>query len=100
MHNILHNHTDDKCKLILKQTATAMKKGYSRLLLWDTVMPDKGAGTNVCALDWEMMTFYATSERTEAEWRKLLEDPETGLKVTDIIHYSRYDPHVIELELV
>ncbi|KAK5944194.1 hypothetical protein PMZ80_003475 [Knufia obscura] len=99
MHNILHNHTDDKCKLILKQVARAMKKGYSKLLVWDVVMPDQGAGTNVCCLDWEMLTFYATSERTETEWRKLLQDPEIGLKVTDIVHYSRYDQDLIEVEL-
>ena len=99
MHNILHNHTDDNCKLILKQVAAAMKKGYSKLLMWDTVMPDKGAGTNVCALDWEMLSFYTTSERTEAEWRKLLEHPDTGLKITDIVHYSGYDQDLIEVEL-
>lgn len=99
MHNILHNHMDENAKKVLKQTAAAMKKGYSKLLLWDNIMPNCDAGTILCALDWEMLTFYGTSERTEADWRKLLEDPEIGLKVADIIHYSRYDQDVIELEL-
>lgn len=99
MHNILHNFPDSNARTILKQTASAMKKGYSKLLLWDTVLPDKGAGANECCLDWLMMTFYGSSERTESQWRKLVEDPEIGLKVKDIVKYSQYDQDVIELEL-
>ena len=99
MHNIIHNHMDEASKNILKRIAAAMRRGYSKLLIWDTIMPDRGAGTNICALDWEMLTFYGTSERTETQWRKLIEDPEIGLKVTDIVHYSNYDQDLIEVEL-
>jgi len=99
MHNILHDFPDMEAKEIVKQIIPAMKRGYSKLLVWDHVLPDRGAQVNTCLLDWVMMTFYASSERSEGRWRKLLEDPELGLKITDIVHYSQYDQDVIELEL-
>lgn len=99
LHNILHNFPDGEARTILKQTASAMKKGYSKLLLWDTVLPNQGAGANECCLDWVMMTFYGSSERTESQWRTLVEDADIGLKVVDIVRYSQYDQGVIELEL-
>lgn len=99
MHSIIHNHPDDRAKMILEQVAGAMKRGYSKLLLWDNVMPDKGAVTNTMCLDFQMMAFYAAGQRTEQEWKALIEDPEVGLKVTDIIRYSPQDQAVIEVEL-
>lgn len=90
---------DHDVKRILKPLSAAMKKGYSKLLVWDHVMPTRDAGSIICSLDWTMLTFYGTSERGEPEWRALLEDPEFGLKITDIIHYSDYDQALIELEL-
>jgi hypothetical protein len=50
-------------------------------------------------LDWEMMSFYAASERSEGHWKRLLEAPELGLKVTGIWNYSQLDQSVIEAEL-
>lgn len=99
MHSIIHNYPDHRAKLILQQVARAMKKGYSKLLLWDNVMPDKGAATNTMCLDFIMISFFAAGQRTEQEWRALVEDPEVGLKVTDILRYSPQDQAVIEIEL-
>ena len=100
MHSIIHDYPDDKAKIILKNIATAMKRGYSKLIIWDFVLPDKGAPPTLMALDWEMMSFYAASERSESQWRRLLEDPELGLKVTGVWGYSQFDQSVIEAELV
>jgi len=62
MHNILHDFPDMEAKKIVKQIIPAMKKGYSRLLVWEHVLPDRAAQVNACLLDWVMMTFYASRE--------------------------------------
>lgn len=76
-----------------------MEKGYSKLILWDQVVPDTRVNPIVAALDVAMMTFLAGAERSEMQWRKLIEDPEVGLKVTGVWYYSQYDQAVIEAEL-
>lgn len=84
MHSILHAHIDERAKLILKNITNVMEPGYSKLLICDLVLPDKHVPPFVAALDWEMMTYVAGHERTEKEWRSLLEDPDVGLKITGI----------------
>lgn len=74
-----------------------MKKDYSKLLIWDFVLPDKAAGSTLIALDWEMMSFYAAGERSESQWKALLEN--AGLKVNGVWTYSHFDQAVIEAEL-
>ena len=95
----MHDYPDETCKHILKQIAGAMEKGYSKLLLWDQVVPNTGAGAISAAQDWEMMTFLSGAERTERQWRAVVEAPETGLKVTGIWYYSQYDQAIVEAEL-
>jgi hypothetical protein len=76
-----------------------MKKGYSKLILWEFVLPEKGVPPTLSSLDWEMMTFYAAGERSEGQWRSLLEAQEIGLRVNGIWSYSQFDQSVIEAEL-
>ena len=45
-------------------------------------------------------TVPGSSERTEDQWKALIEDPEVGLKFNGIWEYSQYDQMVIEAELV
>jgi hypothetical protein len=99
MHSIIHDYPDDRARTILQNVAGAMKKGYSKLLIWDFVLPDKRAPPTLTGLDWEMMTFYAAEERSDAHWRRLLEDSDVGLKVTGTWFYSQFDQSVIEAEL-
>jgi hypothetical protein len=99
LHSIIHDNEDPRAKIILKQLAGAMKKGYSKLIIWDQVLPAKCAPAIPAALDWEMMTFFAASERTEGQWKALIENPEVGLKFNGIWEYSQYDQMVIEAEL-
>lgn len=76
-----------------------MEKGYSKLIIWDQVVPDMEADATVAALDWVMLTFLAGAERTESQWKTLVEDPEIGLKIVDTWYYSQFDQAVIEIEL-
>ncbi|KAK5264572.1 hypothetical protein LTR96_010052 [Exophiala xenobiotica] len=97
LHSIIHDYPDDRSRVILKQLAAAMQKDYSKLLIWDFVLPDKTAGSTLIALDWEMMSFYAAGERSESQWTALLGD--VGLKVNGVWAYSQFDQALIEAEL-
>ncbi|RYP63324.1 hypothetical protein DL769_006996 [Monosporascus sp. CRB-8-3] len=72
-HHILHDWSDVKCMEILTRVKTAMKPGYSRLLIHEMIIPEQGASTFHAMLDMTMMAFNAGMERTERQWRELLE---------------------------
>ncbi|KAK1457234.1 hypothetical protein CCUS01_01701 [Colletotrichum cuscutae] len=46
MHSIMHDWPDDVCKKILASLAEAMKPGYSKLLIFEVVIPPLGVGTH------------------------------------------------------
>ncbi|KAI1505681.1 sterigmatocystin 8-O-methyltransferase [Biscogniauxia marginata] len=78
-HHILHDWSDPKCLTMLEQVKKAMKPGYSKLLLHEMIIPERGASTFHAMLDMSMMAFNAGMERTERQWQALLE--EAGLTV-------------------
>jgi demethylsterigmatocystin 6-O-methyltransferase len=95
----LHNWPADKCLTILTQFRKAMKPGYSKLFVHELIVPARGASTWVTTQDFNMMTLCATLERTEAQWKVILD--EAGLKVVAV--YPAPDEAsegVIEAELV
>ena len=51
----------------------SLTKGYSKLLINENVIPDQGAHWLSTALDLNMMANVSASERTEPQWRELLE---------------------------
>ena len=79
---VLHDWPDDRCKEILQHLVTAMEPGYSRLLINEAVIPDVGASWAHTSLDLFMMALASATERTETQWRDLLES--AGLKITGI----------------
>ncbi|KAI0152043.1 putative O-methyltransferase [Hypoxylon sp. NC0597] len=81
-HHILHDWSDRKCLEILKHVKKAMKPGYSKLLLHEMIIPEQGASTFHAMLDMTMMAFNSGMERTERQWKELLE--EAGLVVVKI----------------
>lgn len=77
---IFHDWPDDKCIEILKNTASAMRAGgYSKLLINDIVLPDRGTTRFAAQSDITMMAVLGSMERSEAQWRKLIEG--AGLEV-------------------
>ena len=82
MHSVLHDWTDERCRIILQQLIPAMEKGYSKILINENVVPDVGASWKITSLDWFMMALAASSERTEAQWRDLLRS--VGLRISGI----------------
>ena len=74
-----------------------MEKGYSKLLINELVVPDKAATWSVTSMDWLMLALGAVRERTESDWRDLLES--VGLKTVKIWTWEQGTESLIEAEL-
>ncbi|RAH78842.1 putative O-methyltransferase [Aspergillus japonicus CBS 114.51] len=97
MHAVLHDWPDDKAKKILVHIKNAMKKGYSKLLIYDIVLPSTKASTVQATMDVQMMSLLSAAERTEADWRRLLTD--AGLQVCKFWPDPRQYEMIIETEV-
>lgn len=74
-----------------------MRKGYSKVLLYEVVMPAKGATAMAATMDMSLMSMNSGMERTEAHWKQLVEA--AGLKIVRIDRHDRAVESVIEAEL-
>ncbi len=82
LHSVLHDWPDDVCASILTRVVAAMKPGYSRLLINENVIPGMGADWQATALDLMVLALLSSRERTESDWRHLLDA--AGLKIVNI----------------
>ncbi|KAJ9213428.1 hypothetical protein DTO166G4_4871 [Paecilomyces variotii] len=82
MHAVLHDWPDDKAKQLLSNTREAMVKGYSKLFVYEIVLPPTGASISQATMDVNMMSLLSASERTQSAWERLLGD--AGLKIIEI----------------
>ncbi len=97
MHRVLHDWPDQKCHEILTQLKAAMTKGYSKLLINEHVIPDRGAHMSSTGLDILMMSLLAARERTEQQWQTLLEG--VGFKIVKIWSAEPGAESLIEAEI-
>lgn len=97
MHSILHDWPDSKAKDILTSLKPSMTKGYSKLLINEIVIPDEGAHWTSTALDMVMMSCFSACERTERDWRALLES--VGFRITKVWIYEPGTESLIEAEV-
>ncbi|TQV91602.1 sterigmatocystin 8-O-methyltransferase [Cordyceps javanica] len=81
-HHILHDWSDEKCLEILDAVKGSMTAGYSKILLHEMIVPEEGASTFHAMLDMTMMAFNAGMERTEKQWRELLD--KAGFEVVKV----------------
>ncbi|CAO1599683.1 hypothetical protein XANCAGTX0491_003398 [Xanthoria calcicola] len=72
----------NKCLDILRCTTLAMERGYSKMLINDWVLPDKGASFQAAMIDMNVIANLAGKERTESQWKSLLD--QAGLLVVEI----------------
>ena len=98
MHSVLHDWPDPDCRRILQHIVAAMKPGYSKLLINENVVPDVGASWQITSLDWFMMALAASRERTETQWRELLQS--VGLEIVGIWTKDAGAESLIEVLLV
>lgn len=97
MHNVLHDWEDTQATQILTHIAEAMEKGYSKLLIHESLVSSAKPLARVTTSDITMMACLAAKERTEAEWRQLIES--VGLQVLKIWRPLHSVESVIEAEL-
>ncbi|KAK1700980.1 S-adenosyl-L-methionine-dependent methyltransferase [Colletotrichum godetiae] len=99
MHHILHDWPDKQARKILEIQKAALKPGYSCILIHDQIMDDnvQAVHPHAAVFDISMMTFGAAQERTEKEWRALIES--AGLRVVKIWRVPAAVQGVIEVGL-
>ncbi|KAI1426476.1 putative O-methyltransferase [Xylaria sp. FL1777] len=97
MHAILHDWDDYDAARILNSTAVAMKKGYSKLLLYESVLVSTGATLYQSVADVSLMHLISAAERTERRWRELLRA--AGFEVRKIWQHRSSLESIIEAEL-
>ena len=57
-----------------------MKKGYSKVLINDMVLPDRNAPMFSAYMDLTMMTVLGSGERTSKQWHELLGSVGLGIE--------------------
>ncbi|KAJ5778037.1 hypothetical protein N7520_001283 [Penicillium odoratum] len=97
MHAVLHDWPDEKAKHLLGNTRDAMVKGYSKLFIYDIVLPPKGASISQTTMDVQMLALLSAAERTEGDWKKLL--AESGFRICKFWPDPQQYEMVIEAEV-
>lgn len=74
-----------------------MERGYSKILINDFVVPDRGAHWAQTCLDWQLMTSLGARHRTVAEHKAVIEG--AGLRMVQIFSHPQSSDSLIEVEL-
>ena len=103
MHSVLHDWPDAEVDKILRQMHPTLSQRTSdgcrpKLLLNENVLLKQGVQLQKAALDMIMMAAFASHERSEEQWKTLLES--AGYQVTAIYSKVGVDEAVIEAEAV
>lgn len=75
-----------------------MKRGYSKILIDDLVLPNVGVAPKGAFLDLSMMALETGTERTSQEWHDLLGS--VGLRIQKIWSSKVGPESLIEAELI
>ncbi|ROV87607.1 hypothetical protein VSDG_09608 [Cytospora chrysosperma] len=87
---VLHDQPPQQVRRLLENTKAAMAPG-SRLLIDEMMIPEVSVSAEAASRDLTVLSCLASKERTEAEWRELLDD--VGL---DLVHTYTYNPVTYE----
>ncbi|KAI9691908.1 MAG: hypothetical protein M1822_007981 [Bathelium mastoideum] len=97
MRGVPHNHPPHQVRLLFEQIREAMVPD-SIFLVDETVLPTTGVGFIAASIDLTMLGAFASMERTEAEWRTLVES--AGLKLVRTYTYNELEHEtVMEMRL-
>ena len=72
MHAVFHDWPDAEATKILTHIRDAMTEGYSKLFIYDIVIPATGASISQTTMDVQMMSLLSSAERTKSQWENLL----------------------------
>ena len=79
---IFHDWPDKACRDILRNTVAGMKRGYSKILIDEMVLPNVGVPRKGALMDLSMMALETGAERTSQQWHDLLGS--VGLRIDKI----------------
>jgi hypothetical protein len=96
-HAVPHDWPDQDCIRMFKIVKAAMTPGYSKLLIYEVVLPAEGANSLMTTLDLQLMSCVSGLERTEDHWSNLLS--QAGFKIKSVSRHPRAVESVIEAEL-
>ena len=99
MHSVLHDWPNEMCMSILRRIVNAMKRGYSKLLINEIVLPDRNADSEITGLDMMLMALFTSKERKLQEWKQLLEAPTLGLRIVSVWSVKHSQESLIECQL-
>lgn len=97
LHSVLHNWPDSKCKEILSNLKSALTKGYSKVLIHEVVIPNKGAPAVSTGLDLLLMAVFSSGQGTEKNWQELLDS--AGLRLEKVWAFEPGMEILIEAEV-
>jgi len=95
--SIFHDWPDKDCIKIMTEQAKAMKKGHSKLLIFEWILPDMNTPLYPALLDINMMALLNGMERTREQWTAILEA--AGLRVVKFWTLGDAIEGLIEAEL-
>ncbi|KAH8654647.1 putative O-methyltransferase [Tricladium varicosporioides] len=96
LHSVLHDWGDEDCIKILQNLISALKKGYSKVLINEIVVSEENATLAASSMDQLMLVLGAMKERTEEQWGEIL--AKAGYKVLNIWKYPGVAESLIEAE--
>ena len=95
--NIFHNWSDKNSSRILANIVAAMKRGYSKLLISDHILPEQNCPLHSFGRDIAMMSLHGGVERSENQWKALLEP--AGLEIIKFYYLGEKGEGLIEAKL-
>lgn len=96
IHVVIHNADDQRAIQVLRNTVEAMEKGYSQLLIHESVIDVHDPHANATSQDIFMAGMFAARERTREMWLRVIQ--EAGLVVRDIKTMKGFPDAVIVTE--
>ncbi|KAK8131372.1 O-methyltransferase [Apiospora sp. TS-2023a] len=96
LHSIIQDWDDETNIQILQSLVPTMKKGYSKILINDYVIPNEGAHWLQTSLDCELMSTLGARHRTEAEMCQMIKG--AGLAVVGIFRHPLSLDCIVEVE--
>lgn len=94
---VFHDWDDASCKQALQNIVAAMERGYSRILINERILPEKGASQLDCVVDLTMLTMCG-KERSRAEWDELLKS--VGLQIVKVWTVTGSNQRLMEVDLI
>lgn len=85
MRGVLHNHPPHKVRKLLENIKSAMVPD-SILLVDEMILPEAGTHVDAASMDLTMLSAFAGMERTEAQWRSIID--KVGLSLRAIYVYN------------